>query len=377
MATTIPDSGQWSDIADTINDNFSAQETATSNLSDTVDDKADSSSLATVATTGDYDDLANKPVLGTMAAQAAADYTPTSGLGDLATKDAVAVGDIDATGTPDNTKFLRGDMVWAAPPGGGGASWGSITGTLSDQTDLQSALDDKADSSSLATVATSGSYNDLTGTPTLGTMAAETAADYTPTTSLADVATSGDYNDLINTPTPFSGSYNDLTDKPTLGTAAAADTGDFATAAQGTKADSALQSADIGTSVQAYDADTAKTDVAQVYTAKQTVSGSNVLTSSSNSVAIDLSHQYYTLDMTEDTVLAAPSNVTARQVFSIEITQDDTTAYTLGYNTFYQFAGGSAPAISETLSSKQRLVCEVSEDGSYAACNLLSNIGNS
>jgi hypothetical protein len=128
---------------------------------------------------------------------------------------------------------------------------------------------------------------------------------------------------------------------------------------------------------QPFDEKTAKTDVPQVYTEKQTVSGSHALTSSTNSVAVDLSYQYYTLDMTEDTTLAAPSNVTARQVFSIEITQDDTTAYTLGYNTFYQFAGGSAPAISATLESKSRLVCEVSEDGTYAACNLLTNIGNS
>jgi hypothetical protein len=37
--------------------------------------------------------------------------------------------------------FLRADGTWAAPPGGGGATWGSITGTLSAQTDLQSALD--------------------------------------------------------------------------------------------------------------------------------------------------------------------------------------------------------------------------------------------
>lgn len=47
------------------------------------------------------------------------------------------------------------------------------------------------------------------------------------TIGFATVATSGDYDDLSN--------------RPTLGTAAAADTGDFATAAQGTKADSALQ----------------------------------------------------------------------------------------------------------------------------------------
>lgn len=45
--------------------------------------------------------------------------------------------------------------------------WGDITGTLSDQTDLNTALEAKADTSSLATVATSGLYSDLTGAPTV------------------------------------------------------------------------------------------------------------------------------------------------------------------------------------------------------------------
>lgn len=77
----------------------------------------------------------------------------------------------------------------------------------------------------LAAVATSGSYNDLSNKPTiptaqvnsdwnansgvaqilnkptLGTMASENASDYTPAASLATVATSGSYNDLIDKPT--------------------------------------------------------------------------------------------------------------------------------------------------------------------------------
>ena len=43
--------------------------------------------------------------------------------------------------------------------------WGNITGDISDQTDLQTALFAKANKSSLATVATSGSYNDLKDKP--------------------------------------------------------------------------------------------------------------------------------------------------------------------------------------------------------------------
>lgn len=41
------------------------------------------------------------------------------------------------------TNYLRADGTWASPPGGGGA-WGGITGTLANQTDLQTALDAKA-----------------------------------------------------------------------------------------------------------------------------------------------------------------------------------------------------------------------------------------
>lgn len=50
---------------------------------------------------------------------------------------------------------------------------------------------------------------------------------------------------------PFSGNYGDLSNRPTLGTAAAANTGDFATAAQGTKADTAIQPEDLGSAAGA------------------------------------------------------------------------------------------------------------------------------
>lgn len=49
------------------------------------------------------------------------------------------------------------------PPGA--TEWGDIGGILSNQTDLQAALDLKADISSLAAVAFSGAYADLTGAP--------------------------------------------------------------------------------------------------------------------------------------------------------------------------------------------------------------------
>ena len=49
------------------------------------------------------------------------------------------------SGTPSASNFLRGDGSWQAVSTG--TAWGGITGTLSSQTDLQSALDSKANDS--------------------------------------------------------------------------------------------------------------------------------------------------------------------------------------------------------------------------------------
>lgn len=61
--------------------------------------------------------------------------------------------------------------LWTnATAGISSVAWGDITGTLSDQTDLNTALGAKANSADLATVATSGSYNDLSNLPTIPTV---------------------------------------------------------------------------------------------------------------------------------------------------------------------------------------------------------------
>ena len=82
----------------------------------------------------------------------------TADLGDLASLDSIAYDSNYLTGKPtlgtmsavndapsDNKQYARKNGEWAEVQGGGGGSWGSITGTLSDQTDLQQALDVKAD----------------------------------------------------------------------------------------------------------------------------------------------------------------------------------------------------------------------------------------
>lgn len=91
------------------------------------------------------------------------------------------------------------------PPGdgGGSASWGGITGTLSDQADLQAALDGKATSAQgdLADTAlqpgASIPWTDVTGKPTFATVATSGAyADLSGKPTLAPIATSGSASDL-------------------------------------------------------------------------------------------------------------------------------------------------------------------------------------
>ena len=60
---------------------------------------------------------------------------------------------------------------------GGAAAWGAITGTLSAQTDLQAALNLKANTSALAAVALSGAYADLSGKPTIPTAVSQLTND--------------------------------------------------------------------------------------------------------------------------------------------------------------------------------------------------------
>jgi len=83
------------------------------------------SDLATVATTGDYDDLIDKPTIPTVNN---ATLTITQG--------GVSKGTFTANASSDVTIALDAG-------GGGGAVWGSITGTLSNQTDLNNALGEK------------------------------------------------------------------------------------------------------------------------------------------------------------------------------------------------------------------------------------------
>ena len=72
----------------------------------------------------------------------------------------------------DGKQYARKDAAWVEVSGGGGggttpAVWGGITGPLSDQTDLQAALNLKANDSAISTVGKTGQYSDLVGKPSI------------------------------------------------------------------------------------------------------------------------------------------------------------------------------------------------------------------
>lgn len=84
------------------------------------------------------------------------------------------VGNLNSGTGASATTYWRGDGTWATPTT---AVWGSITGTLSDQTDLQSALDGKI-------AATDVTYENLNTNGDVGTGAAQVAqGDHTHTSS--------------------------------------------------------------------------------------------------------------------------------------------------------------------------------------------------
>lgn len=103
----------------------------------------------------------------------------------------------------------------------------------------------------------------------------------------------------------------------------------------------------IGTDVQAYDADTAKTDVAQAFTKAQR--GTPVALTDATSIATDLSlGNNFSVTLGGNRTLANPTNIVAGQSGIIVITQNGTGSNTLAYGSYFKFPSGSAPTLTTT-----------------------------
>lgn len=198
-----------------------------------LEDRAEQEGMSSVAFSGKYSDLTGKPDLGSFVTEdELATVALTGDYDDLGDKPSLA-----AVATSGNYNDLLNKPT--IPPGVqvDSALSGTSTNPVQNKV-IKSALDSKANSSSLAAVATSGSYNDLSDKPTIPPGAqvddALSGTSVNPvqnkviksaldakanSSSLAAVATSGSYNDLSNKPSfstvATSGSYADLSNKPT------------------------------------------------------------------------------------------------------------------------------------------------------------------
>ena len=126
------------------------------------------------------------------------------------------------------------------------------------------------------------------------------------------------------------------------------------TSTQTLTVDNLLESSDIGTTVQGYDADTAKTDTAQTYTAAQR--GTITTLTDGATITPDFAaSNNYTVTLAGNRTLANPSNLTAGQSGSIFIVQDGTGSRTLSFGSYWDFAGASAPTLTTDASAVDRI----------------------
>jgi hypothetical protein len=119
----------------------------------------------------------------------------------------------------------------------------------------------------------------------------------------------------------------------------------------------------VGTDVQAYDADTAKTDVAQTYSAGQR--GEITALTDGATITPDFADSNnFSVTLGGNRTLANPSNLVAGQSGSIFITQDGTGSRTLAYGSQYDFIGGTAPTLTTTAGAVDRIDYVVRTTGS-------------
>jgi hypothetical protein len=191
--------------------------------------------------------------------------------------------DVLVSGT--NIKTINGNSLLGSGNisiSGSGGTWGTITGTLSAQTDLQTVLDGKADTSA-------------------------------------------------------------------LGSAAFTNSSSYATSAQGTLADSALQPSSIGNTVQGYDANTAKTNLTQSFTAPQRGAFTTVTAVSGTHTLNMGAGQNFVLTAVTGVNTITASNVPANSQYgSFEIVHLGSATQSLAWNSIFRFTGAtpSLPSVA-------------------------------
>ena len=111
----------------------------------------------------------------------------------------------------------------------------------------------------------------------------------------------------------------------------------------------------IGSDVQAYDADTAKTDVAQEFSAAQNFNGTTLTFNATQAWNVQ-TDQVTTVTLTANVTFSAPTNMKDGGFYAITVIQDGTGSRTGSWNTVFKWAGGTAPTLTTTASAKDIFV---------------------
>jgi hypothetical protein len=101
---------------------------------------------------------------------------------------------------------------------------------------------------------------------------------------------------------------------------------------------------DIGSTIQAFDADTAKTDTAQTFTAAQRATITTLTPGTTVTPDFSASNNF-SLTLGQNTTIANPTNLVAGQSGSIFLVQGST-GYTGAWGSSWDFTTGTAPTLS-------------------------------
>ncbi len=143
------------------------------------------------------------------------------------------------------------------------------------------------------------------------------------------------------------------------------------TAASSGSAGSYLTASDIGVSIEAFDTATVKDDENQTFTKAQR--GSITALTDAANISINLNaNNFYSLTLAGNRTLDNPTNVTPGQSGCIFITQDGTGSRTLAFGSNYDFAGGTAPALS-TGAGEVDILNYVVRSNTSIICTLANN----
>lgn len=114
-----------------------------------------------------------------------------------------------------------------------------------------------------------------------------------------------------------------------------------------------LKDADIGVTVQGYDADTVKKDVANTFTATQTPSNNTASVSTTSTYTFDGANQVREITLTNaiTVTFGAPTGITENSMYVFKLKAGDTSARTFAWNSAYKWPAATVKLASGTVTN--------------------------